>query len=155
VAAQDASCRERTPFASVVSPHAGASFVPTHKGSSSSDPIFLDSLFGYDENYISQRGRSGHLGQSAEDLVQGAKRRSIEPSASMIFSCESDEDDDFLPASTPEKKKGIARLSYMTSNGGLVTDIAQGVIDLAARKGTAEPDSQDLCKIIDQILDSK
>jgi hypothetical protein len=88
------------------------------------------------------------------DLVQGAKRRSLEPSATTIFSCESDEDDDKLPASTPKKKKGIVRLSYMSHNRELTVDIAQGVIDLAREKGL-EPDSQDLCAMMDQILDSK
>ena len=88
------------------------------------------------------------------DLVQGAKRRSLEPSATMIFSCESDEDDYKLPASTPKKKKGIDRPTYMSHNRELTVDIAQGVIDLAGDKGT-EPDSQDLCTMIDQILDNK
>jgi hypothetical protein len=117
------------------------------------DPIFIDSSSVNNENCFFQRGQSGHSGRSAADLVQGAKRRSLEPSAATIFSCESDEDDDFLPTSTPEKKKGIARLLYMSSNRELTADIAQGVIDLADDKGK-EPDSQDLCEMIDQILDS-
>jgi len=83
--------------------------------------------------------------------VQGAKRRSLEPSATNIFSCESDEEDETVLASTPEKKKGIARLNYMSSNRDLTVDIAQGVIDLAANK-EMEPDSQDLSTMIDQIL---
>jgi hypothetical protein len=72
----------------------------------------------------------------------------------MIFSCESDKDDEKLPASTREKKKGIACLNYMSGNRDLTADIVQGVIDLAGDKGT-EPDSQDLCTMIDQILEKK
>jgi hypothetical protein len=124
-----------------------ASFPPHH--GSSSDPISIDDR---KENSFFQR--SGLSDRTASDLLQGAKRRSLEPSATMIFSCESDEEDDKLPASTPEKKKGIARLSYMSHNRELTVDIAQGVIDLAGDKGL-EPDSQDLCTMIDQILDSK
>jgi hypothetical protein len=148
--AQDAS-HARAPFASLNSPSLilprDASFPPHH--GSSSDPISIDDR---KENSFFQR--SGLSDRTASDLVQGAKRRSLEPSATMIFSCESDEEDDKLPVSTPEKKKGIARLSYMSHNRELTVDIAQGVIDLAGDKGL-EPDSQDLCTMIDQILDSK
>jgi hypothetical protein len=150
---QDASHRVRLPFASIGSPSADASFIPTRKGSNSLDPIFIDSSSVNNENCFFQRGQSGHSGRSAADLVQGAKRRSLEPSAAMIFSCESDEEDEKVPASTPVKKKGIARLSYMSKNRELTADIAQGVIDMADDKGK-EPNSQDLCEMIDQIIDS-
>ena len=113
-AAQHAS-HARSPFASLnfpslVSPR-DASFPPLD-GTSSSDPIYIDS--GNENNFFKRQ--SGHSGRTASDLVKGAMRRSLQPSATMIFSCESDEDDDKLPASTPEKKKGIKRLSYMSSN---------------------------------------
>jgi hypothetical protein len=145
--AQDAS-HARAPFASLnfpslISPR-HASFPPRHR--SNPDPISIDDG---DENYFFER--NGLSGWTAADLVQGAKRRSLEPSATMIFSCESDEEDEKLPASTPEKKNGIARLNYMSGNRDLTVDIAQGLIDLSADKGT-EPDSQDLCVMIDQIL---
>jgi hypothetical protein len=39
----------------------------------------------------------------------------------------------------------------MSSNRELTVDITQDVIDLAVNKGM-EPDSQDLCTMIDQIL---
>jgi hypothetical protein len=150
-AAQDTS-HAHAPFASInfpslVSPRV-ASFPPNY--GSNSRPILVDDQ---NENYFFG-GSELSAGQTALDLVQGAKRCSLEPSATTIFSCESDEDDDKLPASTPKKKKGIGRLGYMSHNRELTVDIAQGVIDLARGKGL-EPDSQDLCTMIDQILDSK
>jgi hypothetical protein len=52
--------------------------------------------------------RHGLSGQTTSDCVQGAKCHSLEPLATMSFSCESDKDDEKLPASTTEKKEGIA-----------------------------------------------
>jgi hypothetical protein len=42
----------------------------------------------------------------------------------------------------------------MSQNRELTMDIVQGVTDLARDKGL-EPASQDLCTMIDQVLDSK
>ena len=68
---------------------------------SNSHPISIDN---HNENYF-YRG-SALSGRTALNLVQGAKRRSLEPSATMIFSCESDEDDYKLPPH-PRRRKGL------------------------------------------------
>jgi hypothetical protein len=88
--------------------------------------------------------------RDAENLVQGALRRSIEPTATTIYSVDSDEDDEKQPAATPEKKKGMARLQFMSSNRDLSLDIAQGVIDIAEKNGK-QADSQDVCNMIDEM----
>ena len=88
--------------------------------------------------------------RDAENLLQGAMRKSLEPMATTIYSVDSDEEDEERPASTPEKKEGMARFQYMSDNRDLSLNIAQGLIDIAEKNGK-QADSQDVCNMIDEM----
>jgi hypothetical protein len=88
--------------------------------------------------------------RDAENLTRGAMRKSLQPMATTIYSVDSDEDDEERPASTPEKKEGMARFQFMSGNRDLYLDIARGVIALAVKKGK-QADSQDVCIMIDEM----
>ena len=66
------------------------------------------------------------------------------------LSTDSDEEDEERPASTPEKKEGMARFQYMSDNRDLSLNIAQGLIDIAEKNGK-QADSQDVCNMIDEM----
>jgi hypothetical protein len=70
--------------------------------------------------------------------------------ATTIYSVDSDEDDEERPASTPEKKEGMARFRYVSGNRDLSLDIAQGLIAIAEKKGK-QAESQYVCNMIDEM----
>jgi hypothetical protein len=82
--------------------------------------------------------------RDAESLLQGAMRKSLEPMATIIYSIDSDEDDEVRSAATPEKKKGVDRFKFMSGNRDLSLDVTQVAIDIAEKKWT-QADSQDIC----------
>jgi hypothetical protein len=84
--------------------------------------------------------------RDAKNLFQGAMRKSLEPMATTIYSVDSDQDDEERPASTPEKKEGMARFQFMSGNRDL-SHIARGVIALAEKKGK-QADFQDVCNMM-------
>jgi hypothetical protein len=88
--------------------------------------------------------------RDAENLLQGAMRKSLEPMATTIYSVDSDEEDEERPASAPEKREGMARFQFMSYNRDVSLDIAQGVIDIAENNGK-QADSQDVCNMIDEM----
>jgi hypothetical protein len=77
-------------------------------------------------------------------------RKSLEPMATIIYSVDSDEDDEVQSAATLEKKKGVERFQFMSGKRDLSLDIAQAAIDIAERNGV-QADSQDVCNMIDAM----
>jgi hypothetical protein len=100
------------------------------------DNIFPIGMLDADVGHNFYHDRELPVFRDAENLLQGAMRKSLEPMATTIYSVDSDEDDEERPASTPEKKEGMARFQFMSGKRDLSLDIARGVWPLRKRKGS-------------------